>query len=67
MTDLELCYMPGRRLQAMYREGSLSPVELVDTQIRRAQAVNPVVNAYTDSFFEEALAQARGAAARFKA
>jgi len=53
--------MPGYRLQSLFRARKLSPVELLEAQIRRAEAVNPAVNAYTDSYFDEAMDQARAA------
>jgi hypothetical protein len=40
MNDLDLCYMPGFLLQEQFRKRSLSPVELLEAQIRRAEAVN---------------------------
>jgi Asp-tRNA(Asn)/Glu-tRNA(Gln) amidotransferase A subunit family amidase len=58
--------MPGYRLQAMFRAGKLSPVELLEAQIRRAEAVNPKINAYTDTYFGEALKQARAAEKAFR-
>jgi Asp-tRNA(Asn)/Glu-tRNA(Gln) amidotransferase A subunit family amidase len=59
MSDLDLCYMPGFLLQEQFRARKLSPVELLEAQIRRAEAVNPAVNAYTDTYYDEAMAQAR--------
>jgi Asp-tRNA(Asn)/Glu-tRNA(Gln) amidotransferase A subunit family amidase len=59
MSDLDLCYMPGFLLQQQFRARKLSPVELLEAQIRRAEAVNPAVNAYTDTYYDEAIAQAR--------
>ena len=59
MDDLDLCYLPGYRALELFRTRKLSPVELVQAQIRRAEAVNPAVNAFTDSYFDEALDRAR--------
>lgn len=57
--------MPGYRLQAMFRDRKLSPVELLEAQIRRSDAVNPELNACTDTYFGEALEQARIAEKNF--
>ena len=59
MSDLDLCYMPGYLLQEQFRARKLSPVELLEAQIRRAEAVNPKINAYTDTYYDEAMEQAR--------
>ena len=61
----ELCRMPALELRKRYRERSLSPVEVVEAQIAQAERVEPVVNAFTETFFEAALAQAREAEARY--
>lgn len=65
MRDLDLCYSPGYRLQAMFKARTLSPVEVLEAQIRRAEALNPIVNAYTDCYYDEAREQARAAERRF--
>ena len=65
LSDLDLCYLPGYLALAQFRAGKLSPVELVQAQIRRAEAVNPAINAYTDSYFDRALDQARTAEAAY--
>ena len=65
MGDLDLCYLPGYRALELFRARKLSPVELVQAQIRRAEAVNPAVNAITISYFDEALDQARMAEAAY--
>jgi amidase len=61
MTDLELCYLPAVKALALFRQGALSPLELMQALIARAEAVNPSVNAFADTYFEEALAKARRA------
>lgn len=61
----DLCRMPALELRKRYRERSLSPVEVVEAQIAQAERVEPVVNAFTETFFEAARAQAREAEARY--
>jgi Asp-tRNA(Asn)/Glu-tRNA(Gln) amidotransferase A subunit family amidase len=48
-----------------FEAGTLSPVELVRAVIERAEKVEPVINAFTETFFEQALEQARDAEARY--
>lgn len=59
MSDLDLCYMPGFLLQEQFKARTLSPVELLQAQIQRAEAVNSKVNAYTDTYYDDAMEQAR--------
>lgn len=65
MTDLELCYLPAVRQSELFRQRALSPVEVLQAQIARAEAVEPSLNAFTDCFFDQALSQARAAEAIF--
>ena len=63
--DLELCYLSGVEAIERYRARTLSPVELVSAQIERIEAVEPKVNAFTYTFFDRALEQARAAERRY--
>jgi amidase len=65
LDDLDVCYLPGYRALELFRARKLSPVELVQAQVRRAEAVNPSLNAFTDSYFDEALDRARKAEAAY--
>ncbi|MCP4984445.1 MAG: amidase [Gammaproteobacteria bacterium] len=65
MSDLDLCYMPGFLLQQQFKTRKLSPVELLEVQIRRAESVNSRINAYTDTYYDEAIEQARFAEKAF--
>ena len=65
MSDLDLCYMPGFISQELFKARKLSPVELLEAQIKRAESVNAKINAYTDTYYEEAMAQARRAESAF--
>ena len=63
--DLELCYMTASEALARFRSKALSPVELMEAVIARIEAVNPELNAFTYTFFDRALDQAREAEARY--
>ncbi len=65
MADLDLCYMPANEALRRFRARSLSPVELMEAVIARASEVEPKINAFTYSFFDEALDRARKAEARY--
>lgn len=57
----DLCYLSATRALEMFRTKALSPVELLDAQIKRTEAVNPAVNAVVMNYFDEAKEQARKA------
>jgi aspartyl-tRNA(Asn)/glutamyl-tRNA(Gln) amidotransferase subunit A len=63
MTDLH--YLSATEALAMFRAKELSPVELMTAVIDRAQAVEPVINAFAATHFDEALAAARQAESRY--
>jgi aspartyl-tRNA(Asn)/glutamyl-tRNA(Gln) amidotransferase subunit A len=58
----ELCYLPATEALRMFRARELSPVELMQALIDRAEAVEPVINAFAETHYEHALAEARAAA-----
>ena len=58
----DLHYLSAVDAVGLFRRGVLSPRELMEAVIARADEVEPVVNAFTDTFFDEAL-QAAGVAA----
>ena len=64
MTE-ELCYLPASDALALFRRRELSPVELMQATIDRVEALDRVVNALPIRFFDEALAAARAAEARY--
>lgn len=65
MDDADLCYLDAVEAIRLFRSGKLSPVELMEAVIRRTESVGPAINAFTDTYFEEALKQARKAESRF--
>ena len=58
MGDLELCYLPATEVLERFAARTLSPVDYLDALIARAEAVEPAVNAFTSTCFEEAREQA---------
>ena len=61
----DLCYLSAAEALAGFRDRSLSPVEVLDAQIARAEQVEPVVNALCITYFDEAREQAHAAEARY--
>ena len=57
----DLCYLSATEALRRFRKRSLSPVELAEALIVRAEAVEPTVNALCVTFFDEALEAARRA------
>jgi aspartyl-tRNA(Asn)/glutamyl-tRNA(Gln) amidotransferase subunit A len=49
----------------LFRQRKLSPVELMQAVIDRAEAVEPSINAFSFTFFDEAMAAAREAGQRY--
>ena len=60
-TRLDLCYLSATEAVEAFRDGSLSPSALIEALIERIERVNPVINALTDTYFDEARQQARAA------
>lgn len=65
MDEIELCYLPGHEALGQFRQVSLSPVALVEAQLGRADAAEPRLNAFTETYPDEALAAARRAEAAY--
>lgn len=65
MADTDLCYMGAREAIALFKSRKLSPVELMEAVIARAEAVEPTVNVFADTYFDEAMDAARKAEARY--
>ena len=65
MSD-DLCMMPAAELVARYRAGSLSPVEVTEAALGRAEQVRDAVNAFVLLCPQDALVQARDSEARWR-
>jgi Asp-tRNA(Asn)/Glu-tRNA(Gln) amidotransferase A subunit family amidase len=63
MTDLH--YLSAADALAKFRNKELSPVELLEAVIARAEVVEPAINAFAESRFDEALKAAKAAEARY--
>lgn len=66
MTD-QLAYLGATDAIAGFRSRNLSPVELLDAVVARAAETEPLVNAFTDTYYEQASDQARVAAEAYAA
>jgi Asp-tRNA(Asn)/Glu-tRNA(Gln) amidotransferase A subunit family amidase len=65
MDQIDLCYLPAVEALALFRARELSPVELLEALIARAEAVEPKVNAFSYTYYDEALEAARRAEWRY--
>jgi Asp-tRNA(Asn)/Glu-tRNA(Gln) amidotransferase A subunit family amidase len=61
----ELCYLSATEALGQFSSRDLSPVELMEALIARAEDQEPVINAFSDTFFDAALDEARAAQARY--
>lgn len=64
-SDEELCYLGATEAIKQFKAKTLSPVELLQAQIKRIEATNGVVNALTYTYFDRALEQAKAAEAKY--
>lgn len=65
MTNDDLCYFTAREALALFARRKLSPVELLKALIARSEKLNPQINCWSDTYFEEAMDKARAAEARY--
>jgi Asp-tRNA(Asn)/Glu-tRNA(Gln) amidotransferase A subunit family amidase len=65
MSDLDLCYMPATEALSLFARKKLSPVELMTAVIDRAEKTKGTVNAFTYTHYDEALALAKKAEAKY--
>lgn len=65
MITTDLHYISATEALSLFRARKLSPVELLQAVIDRAEQVEPKINAFAEKRYEEALEQARVAEARY--
>lgn len=65
MPDLDLCYMPAAQALRLFKAKKLSPVELMDATIRRAESTAKKTNCLTYTYFDEAMTLAKKAEAKY--
>jgi Asp-tRNA(Asn)/Glu-tRNA(Gln) amidotransferase A subunit family amidase len=58
MANLDLCYTPATELQHRYRDGEISPVEVIRNSLDRIDEVNHQLNCFCFTYPEEALQKA---------
>ena len=54
MAETDLCYISAQEALARFRRRRLSPVEYLEALIARAEKVNPAINAYAETYYDEA-------------
>src|SRR5215510_2845568 len=65
MADQELCYLTATEALARFRAKKLSPVELMQAVIARAEKIQGKLKPFTYTHYEEALDLARKAEAKY--
>jgi len=65
MSKSDLCYLPATEAIENFRKKTLSPVELMQAVISQAEKTEPVVNAFSHTFFEHALTAAKKAEKKY--
>ena len=64
-TEDDLCYLTAGEALKHFARGTLSPVDLMSTLLKRIEAVNPLINAFGDCYFDRAQGEAREAERRW--
>jgi len=67
MQPHDLCYLSASEALRLFKAKKLSPVELMEAVIARANKVEAEVNATSQTFYQQALEQARKAEAKYSA
>ena len=65
MVDTDLHYLSASDALRAFEKRDLSPVEFLQALIARATAVEPEINAFADTYYEDALVAARESEARY--
>jgi aspartyl-tRNA(Asn)/glutamyl-tRNA(Gln) amidotransferase subunit A len=63
----EICRLSVAELTAAYAKGALSPVDVAEAALGRAEAINPRFNAFVEIWHGQALAQAEASERRWRA
>ncbi len=66
MADKDLCYMSATEALSLFKRRWLSPVELMQAVIDRSEKVNGKVNSLTQTFYDQALDQAKAAETKYR-
>ena len=66
MADKDLCYMSATEALSLFKRRWLSPVELMHAVIDRSEKVNGKVNSLTETFYDQALEQAKVAEGKYR-
>jgi Asp-tRNA(Asn)/Glu-tRNA(Gln) amidotransferase A subunit family amidase len=66
MSNDDICYLSACRALELFKVRKLSPVELLQALIAKAERVNPTINCFADRYFDEALEQAKASEARYR-
>jgi len=62
----DLAHLPANELLAHFRERKLSPIEVLEVQIERIEALNDKVNCITYKHYDEARTAARESERRYR-
>ncbi len=66
MSDTDLAYISAVDALRQFKSGELSPVELMDAVIARAEEVQPAINSFSQTFYDDARKSARRAEDRYR-
>jgi len=61
----ELCFLTAVEASRLFLEKSLSPVELMAAVIHRSEEQEPLINAFSHRYFDQAMEQARASERRY--
>ena len=62
---MDLYYLSASEALKKFKAKTLSPVELIEAIIKRAQAINPKINAHNFTFYEKAIDEAKKSEQRY--
>lgn len=66
MENIELAYLSGTEQLRLFAARSISPVEVLQAQISRAEVLEPKINAFSQTFYDSALKDALAAEQRYR-